>query len=119
MRKILNINTEWKFIKEDIQIEKALDYKGEAINLPHTWNAIDGQDGGNDYYRGRCLYIKALNVPSLNEGQEVYLEFLGVTGGIIKKMPIEVDVLGLDEIKNPELLNNILNDGVILYERKN
>lgn len=22
------------------------------VNLPHTWNAIDGQDGGNDYYRG-------------------------------------------------------------------
>ena len=28
---------------------------GEALTqvaLPHTWNNLDGQDGGNDYFRG-------------------------------------------------------------------
>lgn len=24
--------------------------------LPHTWNALDGQDGGADYWRGHCRY---------------------------------------------------------------
>ena len=24
----------------------------EAVSLPHTWNAQDGQDGGADYWRG-------------------------------------------------------------------
>ena len=23
-----------------------------AVALPHTWNNLDGQDGGNDYWRG-------------------------------------------------------------------
>ena len=27
-----------------------------AVELPHTWNAKDGQDGGNDYWRGCCTY---------------------------------------------------------------
>ena len=29
--------------------------QGEAMSnvaLPHTWNALDGQDGGADYWRG-------------------------------------------------------------------
>ena len=47
-----------------------------------------------------------------------YWEFLGVMGDIIKKMPIEVDVLGLDEIKKSELFDNISNEGVVIYERR-
>ena len=34
---------------------------GEAyasVALPHTWNALDGQDGGNDYWRGTAMYAK-------------------------------------------------------------
>ena len=27
-----------------------------TVDLPHTWNNIDGQDGGNDYWRGSCTY---------------------------------------------------------------
>ena len=33
----------------------------ETVALPHTWNAFDGQDGGNDYYRGKCYYAKELS----------------------------------------------------------
>ena len=28
----------------------------ESVDLPHTWNALDGQDGGNDYLRTACTY---------------------------------------------------------------
>lgn len=70
MRITKNINTDWEFLKE-----------GEALKqviLPHTWNAMDGQDGGNDYYRGTCIYKKKLIKPVLKEGDNVYLEFNGV-----------------------------------------
>ena len=50
-----------------------------SVNLPHTWNALDGQDGGNDYYRGTCSYRTSFSKPSFDSGnQRVYLEFQGV-----------------------------------------
>ena len=56
MRKIININNDWAFYK-NTNIEGARE-NPEMINLPHSWNAIDGQDGGNEYFRGTCLYVK-------------------------------------------------------------
>ena len=51
----------------------------QAVDLPHTWNAQDGQDGGNDYYRGTCTYEKTFACPEFDrESQCVYLEFQGV-----------------------------------------
>ena len=47
------------------------------VNLPHTWNDIDGQDGGADYYRGRCLYAKSLRSEELPEAKRYYLEING------------------------------------------
>ena len=34
-----------------------------TVDLPHTWNNIDGQDGGNDYWRGTCTYKTQLRGP--------------------------------------------------------
>ena len=48
MRNTIVLEKDWTFYKNP-QSES-----GEAVTLPHTWNAIDGQDGGNDYYRGTC-----------------------------------------------------------------
>ena len=51
----------------------------ETVDLPHTWNAQDGQDGGNDYYRGICTYEKTFSCPAFDRESEcVYLEFQGV-----------------------------------------
>ena len=47
-----------------------------SVNLPHTWNAMDGQDGGNDYYRGTCFYKKHFSRPK--EAGQVWIEFRGV-----------------------------------------
>ena len=73
MRKILNVNSNWEFIKncENPESEK------EIINIPHTWNAIDGQDGGNNYYRGKCLYKKLINKLELPNAGKYYLEING------------------------------------------
>lgn len=49
------------------------------IQLPHTWNCMDGQDGGNDYWRGTCRYERDFDVPEFDRASEqVYLEFQGV-----------------------------------------
>ncbi len=52
--------------------------KEQLVNLPHTWNAQDGQDGGNDYFRGTCVYEKVIPKPEFQEGERVYLQFHGV-----------------------------------------
>ena len=71
MRRIICMNEDWAFI--------GADKKRVAVTVPHTWNAIDGQDGGNDYFRGSCTYIKNFPAPVWNEErEEVYLEFQGV-----------------------------------------
>ena len=69
MRKTQLWNEQWLFTKENQQ---------ESIQLPHTWNAKDGQDGGNDYYRGTCTYTKTFEKPELQENEEVWVEFRGV-----------------------------------------
>ena len=58
-------------------LENALFAKeGEAlapVSLPHTWNALDGQDGGDDYWRGTGTY--EITLPDPTEGTEQYIEF--------------------------------------------
>ena len=51
---------------------------GEAyasVALPHTWNALDGQDGGNDYWRGIGTY--QIELPNPTEGKKQYIELKG------------------------------------------
>ena len=74
MRNILNLNQNWLFVKNTADITAR---DGETVNLPHTWNATDGQDGGNDYFRGSCLYVKTLNKADLPEADRYYLELRG------------------------------------------
>ena len=45
--------------------------------MPHTWNNLDGQDGGGDYFRGTCLYAKTLVKSELPVSDQYYLEFRG------------------------------------------
>ena len=74
MRKILSFHDNWLFSKT-AEVPGALPVGWENIDLPHTWNALDGQDGGNDYWRGTAMYCKAFPKPEF-EGRAV-LEFLG------------------------------------------
>ena len=77
MRKILNINGDWVFVKGVSEYGEALKVAGENVSLPHTWNAIDGQDGGNDYYRGSCFYVKKIMKADLPESSKYYIEING------------------------------------------
>ena len=77
MREILNFNAEWKFSKTATEIPAAIDESWESINLPHSWNAIDGQDGGNDYYRGTAYYVKAFKKSDLPVAEKYFIELRG------------------------------------------
>ena len=73
MRTIHSLNQDWTFIKA----EHPADAPGVPVTLPHTWNAEDGQDGGDDYHRGKCWYLRDLDRPETTENSRVWLEFEG------------------------------------------
>ena len=77
MRFIQNINQGWKFYQDTPTLAELEGKEGVEINLPHSWNAIDGQDGGADYFRGTCLYVKEFSRELLPEGAHHYLEITG------------------------------------------
>ena len=62
--------------KEGWRFGKSRDAAREAVSLPHTWNAMDGQDGGNDYYRGTCWYAREVSAEEA-AGAAVFLELNG------------------------------------------
>ena len=71
MRNVQLLNKDWTFLYHD--------GSRQAVDIPHTWNAVDGQDGGDDYWRGTCHYEKNFSCPEFDrETEQVYLEFAGV-----------------------------------------
>ena len=65
MRVIDDLNKDWLF-KKNIEVTDKLiiDESFDMINVPHTYNGFDGQDGGNDYYKGKIL--KGVDVKTLD-----------------------------------------------------
>ena len=47
-RTIVDFNEGWLFSKTS-DVPSCLPEGWQEVTLPHTWNAVDGQDGGNDY----------------------------------------------------------------------
>ena len=77
MRNIVSINQGWFFSKEATAVPETLCTDWEAVNVPHCWNAVDGQDGGNDYWRGTAYYAKAITKAELPAADRYYLEIQG------------------------------------------
>lgn len=65
MRRTEKLMKEWLFTYKNE--EKVL------LDFPHTWNALDGQDGGDDYYKGTCVYEKTVKKPEFSADESVYL----------------------------------------------
>ena len=71
MRAITKIMKGWEFTGPDGTTT--------TVDLPHTWNARDGQDGGNDYWRGTCIYRTHFAAPQFNTAShQVWIQFDGV-----------------------------------------
>ena len=61
MRVIDDLNNGWLFKKSaEVNDTLVVDESFDMINLPHTYNGFDGQNGGNDYYKGKAVYIKKI-----------------------------------------------------------
>ena len=77
MRQIFSLNPDWRFAKDTASVPASMPTDWESVNLPHSWNAIDGQDGGGDYFRGKCCYVKELTRAELPAADKYYLEING------------------------------------------
>ena len=76
MRQIINVNQNWGFAKGLAELPTSLEGL-EIVSIPHSWNNIDGQDGGNDYFRGTCHYVKNIVKADLPKAERYYLEING------------------------------------------
>lgn len=79
MRKCIAMNEGWRFIRqneEQANQERYNDNHLNIVNIPHTWNGIDGANGC-EYYQGACWYRKAFMVEPSYEGSRVFIEFNG------------------------------------------
>lgn len=75
-----SLNSGWKFHLGDArgaEAEAFDDTSWTAVELPHTWNAKDGQDGGGNYFRGTGWYRTRFTAPAAWTNREVYLQFDG------------------------------------------
>ena len=77
MRTVYNLNAKWAFTKEAADVPASLPMTWNWVNLPHSWNAIDGQDGDNDYFRGTATYAKALKKMDLPAADRYFIEVRG------------------------------------------
>ncbi len=72
----------WRFLRANAAGAEAAGFDDglepwQGVSLPHTYNALDGQDGGSDYYQGVAWYRRHLEAPSTAGGRRVYLELDG------------------------------------------
>ncbi len=77
-RQIQNFNDSWKFGADSDELVIKHNYDDQnwkIIHLPHTWNGLDGQDGGNDLYRGAKWYRKTFVAHKNWSGKRVFLKF--------------------------------------------
>ena len=83
MRQIYNFNTKWGFSKEAVEAPTTMPERWNWVIIPHTWNNIDGQDGGNDLYRGTAFYAKELEKMDLPKADRYFLEIQGANSSAI------------------------------------
>ena len=83
MRNVKVINGGWLFTKDAKSAPATLPADWTALDLPYTWNGKDGQDGGNDYYRGTCYFAKEIQAQDMPDGEVKYLQFDGVNSSCV------------------------------------
>ena len=87
--KKLNLNADWRFVREDIEGAEAPDFDASdwtTVSCPHTWNDIDtfndfgtgGHQGETDLWQGAAWYRKEFSLPAELDGKQIYIEFEGV-----------------------------------------
>ncbi|MEI9960325.1 MAG: sugar-binding domain-containing protein [Limisphaerales bacterium] len=78
----INLNSGWRFIRQDVTGAQNLGFDDSSwtnLNLPHTWNNLDGQRGGEAYYRGIGWYRTHYTVSKDFLGRRCFLKFEGAS----------------------------------------
>lgn len=78
MRTVTKINQGWAFSLDAQGVPSEHPVEWKVLDLPYTWNGVDGQDGGNDYFRGKGYFAKTLSKADFGSNDEYYLQFDGV-----------------------------------------
>lgn len=77
MRNVINLNQNWKFIQKNVGLPTAYPADWQTVDLPHTWNAVDGNDGNGGYDRGNYWYARTFATPKQPlAGGRVFVEIL-------------------------------------------
>ena len=80
LRQRIDLNGGWRFLRSDASGAQATSFDDgswSAVSVPHSWNALDGQDGGGNYYRGTGWYRRHYTPPSNLAGKKLWLQFAG------------------------------------------
>ena len=77
-RLTLDLASDWRFLRQETDLGAKTD-DWETVQVPHTWNAVDGADGGKNYYRGPAWYVRSLDLPAEWKGKRVFVRFEGVS----------------------------------------
>lgn len=76
------LNAGWQFVRQDVPGAQSAGFNDSTwttLNLPHTWNNLDGQDGLKDYYRGIGWYRRHYTVDKNLKGRHFFLKFDGAS----------------------------------------
>jgi beta-galactosidase len=78
-RIVAGLDTSWHFVRRDVPGAEAVSFDDSSwgvVDLPHTWNNLDGQTGSS-YYRGVGWYRTHYPVSAGLAGKELFLKFDG------------------------------------------
>ncbi len=80
-REILNLNTDWFFLSEDVSEAKQLDFESElleAVSLPHTNKLLPHHYFSDEEYKFVSWYRRSIFLDKTFKGRRLILEFDGV-----------------------------------------
>lgn len=74
---VVELSDGWKFGGKgiDASAENFDDDLWDTVNIPHTWNAVDGANGDRHY--DRTVYWYRKTIYTVVDGKRKYIEFLG------------------------------------------
>src|SRR5262249_34947254 len=77
-RTAISLTRPWRFRQADEAAFSAVDFDDASwstVTVPHTWNNLDGEDGGNNYLKAACWYRRHFNRSSELAGRALFLRF--------------------------------------------
>jgi beta-galactosidase len=94
-RASFDLSPSWKFLRSDATGAANPGFDDSSwsnVSIPHSWNTLDGQDGGSNYYRGIGWYRKSIDVPAAFAGDTIYIQFQG--SSLVTDLYIDGNLIG-------------------------